>query len=197
MSGMKGKTMEHDICLNIHYSAPEEVWNQIGEVYRSMPFWKEDDRYPHWEGDGVELYPSVEPGGIQIEGTMPDAVWDEWYALLKKKLTEALGYPIGEPEEGFRFKFWKPFEKRYSEIKCFDRRVLVFLDDSTFYWEEFEKAERDRSAKPPCYVLKSEYIELRILFDETGVFARRKNEKAIHNFQTKLASVGIRTTERT
>ena len=28
-----------DICLNIHYSAPEEVWKMIDEVYRSMGYW--------------------------------------------------------------------------------------------------------------------------------------------------------------
>ena len=26
----------HDICLNVHYSAPKEIWDMIGEIYRSM-----------------------------------------------------------------------------------------------------------------------------------------------------------------
>lgn len=35
--------MEHDINLNIHYSAPEETWNKIDEVYKSMPYWAGND----------------------------------------------------------------------------------------------------------------------------------------------------------
>ena len=31
--------MRHDICLNVHYSAPKEIWDMIGEVYRSMDYW--------------------------------------------------------------------------------------------------------------------------------------------------------------
>lgn len=31
--------MEHDINLNIHYSAPEEVWHRIGNIYKSMSYW--------------------------------------------------------------------------------------------------------------------------------------------------------------
>lgn len=40
---MKGEIMEHDINLNIHYSAPEETWNKIDEVYKSMPYWAGND----------------------------------------------------------------------------------------------------------------------------------------------------------
>ena len=50
---------------------------------------------------------SVEPGGIQIYGTMSVDIWNEWFKELKRKLTEALGYPIGEPEDGFEFKYWE------------------------------------------------------------------------------------------
>ncbi len=54
----------------------------------------------------MNLWASVEPSGIQIQGTMPEEVWNAWYCLLKKKLTEALGYEIGEPEEGYQFKYY-------------------------------------------------------------------------------------------
>lgn len=37
---------------------------------------------------------------------MPDDIWEEWYNLLKKRLTEVLGYEIGEPEEGYDFKYF-------------------------------------------------------------------------------------------
>ena len=97
--------MHVDVNLNIHYSAPDSVWDVIGKVYSSMPYWAGNDNGPSWNGDGVDLWASAEPSGIQIAGTMPDDAWDEWYASLKDKLTKALGYEIGEPEDGFEFKY--------------------------------------------------------------------------------------------
>jgi hypothetical protein len=99
--------MHIDVNLNIHYSAPDEVWSKIGEVYVSMPYWAGyKDGCPQWLREGVDLWGSVEPGGIQIAGEMPEDIWEEWYSLLKGKLTDALGYEIGEPEYGFEFKYW-------------------------------------------------------------------------------------------
>ena len=98
--------MKHDINLNIHYSAPEEVWEKIGAVYKSMPYWAGDDNCAKWIGENVDLWSSVEPSGIQIAGTMPEEIWEEWYNRLKNELTKALGYEIGEPEDGYDFKFW-------------------------------------------------------------------------------------------
>ncbi len=34
----------HDINLNIHYSIPNELWNKVIEVFRSMPYWFEDGK---------------------------------------------------------------------------------------------------------------------------------------------------------
>ena len=31
--------MNHDINLNIHYSAPKEIWEKIEKIYESMPYW--------------------------------------------------------------------------------------------------------------------------------------------------------------
>lgn len=104
---------QHDINLNIHYSIPNELWNKVIEVFRSMPYWIEDEKERKnclfWYDDNecVELYCSVEPGGIQISGLMMDEIWQKWYPDLKRKLTEVLGYEIGEPEEGYKFKYWK------------------------------------------------------------------------------------------
>ena len=96
----------HDINLNIHYTAPNKVWDKIGEVYHSMPYWYGYDEYcPCWRGDNIDIIASVETSGIQIAGTMPDDIWEEWYGELKRKLTEALGYEIGEPEDGYEFKY--------------------------------------------------------------------------------------------
>lgn len=46
--------MEQDVTLNIHYSAPQEVWEKISEVYQSMPYWLGYDNGPHW-GDGQNM----------------------------------------------------------------------------------------------------------------------------------------------
>ena len=94
--------MSHAICLNIHYTAPPEVWEQIGAVYQSMDYWNgmNAEGLPSWKGDGIDLCTSLEPGGILLEGEMPDAVWDIWYAELKAKLTAQLGYPIAAHRTG-------------------------------------------------------------------------------------------------
>lgn len=98
--------MEHDINLNIHYSVPDDIWEKIGEVYASMPYWSGNENGPHWVGNDIDIWASVEPGGIQIAGTMPDDIWKEWYSSLKMKLTDKLGYEIGEPEDGYEFKYF-------------------------------------------------------------------------------------------
>lgn len=93
--------------MNIHYSAPEEIWIKIDGIYKTMPYWAGNDNGLEWVGEGIDLWASVEPSGIQIAGTMPDDIWNEWYNSLKNKLTKALGYEIGEPEEGYKFKYWE------------------------------------------------------------------------------------------
>ena len=98
--------MGHDVTLNIHYSAPDEVWEKIGDVYQSMPYWAGTVQGAKWIGTNIDLWASVEPGGIQIAGVMPENIWEKWYHKLKADLTAALGYEIGEPENGFDFKYW-------------------------------------------------------------------------------------------
>ncbi len=93
-----------------------------------MPYWNGNEPIPHWFGDGINLTASVEPGGIQICGEMPEEVWNNWYKALRDNLTQALGYEIGEPEDGFRFKYWTPFVKEYSDIKSIDKKAIVFND---------------------------------------------------------------------
>ena len=102
----------HDICLNIHYSIPDNLWNKVIDVFKSMPYWVEEkDRIENclfWydENECVELYCSVEPSGIQISGLMMYGMWEKWYNDLKKKLTQTLEYEIGEPEDGYDFIYW-------------------------------------------------------------------------------------------
>ena len=102
-----GKSMEHhDINLNIHYTMSDDLWKKLSEVYASMPYWAEEEKSPCWRAENIDLVASVEPSGIQIFGEMPEEIWEIWYSELKEKLTTALGYEIGEPEDGYDFKYW-------------------------------------------------------------------------------------------
>lgn len=98
--------MEHDINLNIHWSAPSDVWIKIGKVFSYMPYWCGYANEPKWIGDNINVWASAEPSGLQIAGTMPEDIWNAWYAKIKEKLAEALGYEIGEPEDGYEFKYF-------------------------------------------------------------------------------------------
>lgn len=52
--------------------------------------------------------------------------------LSKKNLSEALGYEIVEPENAYKFKFWEPFCKSYSDTKNIDCKQIIFTDYLTF-----------------------------------------------------------------
>ena len=91
--------------LNIHYTAPDWVWDKVDEVYRSMEYYDETSDSPLWTGEGINIEASVEPSGLQLYGHLPEEVWDRWYEELKEKLTAALGYEIGEPEDGYEFRY--------------------------------------------------------------------------------------------
>ena len=184
--------MEHNIYLNIHYSAPDEVWEKIYGVYRSMPYWAEQYIVsPCWKGDNIELYASAQPDGLQLCGTMPEDIWSDWIKMLKSKLTEALGYKIGEPENGFPFKYREPFEKKHSDIKSIDGKMVVFNDESTFYWEQFACVERDITADPPYFLFRSDFIKLYVLFDNS--LQKSKLSQQFNDFRRQLNSFGIRT----
>lgn len=187
--------MEHSVCLNISYDAPGEIWDAIGEVYRSMEYWtgNDADGCPSWKGEGISLNASVEPGGIQISGEMPEQIWDTWYTALKAELTARLGYAIGEPEDGYRFKHWTPFRKQYSEIKSIDKQQIAFLDGSVFAWNLFEERERDITARPPYFTFRSPLIELIISVERTGFLAARKQKEDFRELQTRLNDLGITT----
>ena len=97
------------VNLNIHYSAPQEVWDEIQKCYAEMQYWKGFvNGCPQWhEGDGKFIEGSIEPSGLQLYAEMSKEEWDEWLQLFKDKLTAVLGYAIGEPEDGYEFKFWR------------------------------------------------------------------------------------------
>jgi hypothetical protein len=95
----------HNHNLNIHYSAPEEVWDGLGKLYEEMPHWNGFmDGCPQWYGkDGKLVEVSVEPSGLQFYAELPQEEWDAWFELFKRKSSDMLGYTVGEPEDGFEF----------------------------------------------------------------------------------------------
>lgn len=74
-----------------------------------MPYWAGTDAQgvPTWRGKGVDLEASVEPSGLQIAGSMPDELWSMWRNDLTQRLTNLLGYPVGDAEDGFAFYYWQ------------------------------------------------------------------------------------------
>lgn len=74
-----------------------------------MPHWKGFiDGCPQWYvEEGKLIEGSVEPSGLQLYAELAQEEWDEWLQLFKDKATVALGYPIGEPEDGYDFKYWE------------------------------------------------------------------------------------------
>lgn len=98
-----------NVNLNIHYSAPEEVWDKIAECYAQMPYWKGFiNGCPKWHGEPDKLIEgSVGSSGLQLYAEMPEEEWNEWLQSLKELLSNELGYSIGEPEDGYKFKYWK------------------------------------------------------------------------------------------
>lgn len=106
----KGESTMISFCinLNIHYSAPQEVWNKVEKIYTEMQGWKGfENGCPKWYGDDSKrIYASVEPSGLQFYGKLPQEEWTEWLRLFIEKATAALGYPIGQPEDGYEFKIY-------------------------------------------------------------------------------------------
>lgn len=94
--------------LNIHYTAPKEIWDQLSQLYAEMPGWNPLGGFPQWygTGDGKRIEASVEPGGLQFYAELPQAEWDAWFSTFKRKASNVMGYEVGEPEDGFEFRFY-------------------------------------------------------------------------------------------
>lgn len=99
----------YNISLNIHYSSPKEVWDKLAVLYTEMPNWNGFiGGCPRWYGtDDKLIEASVEPSGLQFYAKLPAEEWEKWIALFKEKATGLLGYEIGEPEDGFEFRYYE------------------------------------------------------------------------------------------
>ena len=89
------------ITLNIRYDIPENEWNLIGNVYRSMDGWLDSQDLTHWYWD--DKYPmyisaSMEPGGIHFVGQVGANLWTSWLTFLCARLSIALGREIHDAE---------------------------------------------------------------------------------------------------
>lgn len=99
----------YNINLNIHYSAPQEIWDKLESLYSEMPGWSGFvNGCPQWYGvDDRLIEAGVESSGLQFYAKMPSEEWEAWITLFKNKATELLGYEIGEPEDGFEFRYYE------------------------------------------------------------------------------------------
>ncbi|MEG0592605.1 MAG: hypothetical protein RR512_04785 [Coprobacillus sp.] len=99
----------YNINLNIHYSAPQEIWDKIEQLYKEMPGWNDFiDGCPYWYGTNDQyIEASVESSGLQFYAQLPDDQWKNWMTLFKEKATDLLGYDIGEVEDGYDFHFYE------------------------------------------------------------------------------------------
>lgn len=99
----------HNHNLNIHYTLPKEVWSKLEQLYVEMPYWNGFvNSGPEWYGKDRKLITvSVEPSGLQFYAKLPQDEWEQWFELFKSKASKLLGYPVGEPEDGFEFHIYK------------------------------------------------------------------------------------------
>ncbi len=95
--------------LNIHYSAPDEIWDKLGKLYEEMDGWLGYYGVPCWFGTeeyGENLCVSVEPSGLFLSGNLPKEKWEQWINEFKSKASLIVGYEVGEPEDGFKFVYF-------------------------------------------------------------------------------------------
>lgn len=95
----------HNCNLNIWYYLPEEEWNKITHLYESMPGWLGyKNGVPYWfgqEDDDLFITASIEPSGLSFYAQLNHSDWNSWIQRFKVEATKALGFDVGEPEDGF------------------------------------------------------------------------------------------------
>lgn len=93
-----------NINLNIHWKSPSEVWESLDKIYKNMPGYNENGTWYGYDNKIIEV--SVEPSGLQFFAKMPEEEWEKWIEQFKSEATKALGYEIGEVEDGYEFKYY-------------------------------------------------------------------------------------------
>jgi hypothetical protein len=84
-------------------------------------------------------------------------------------------------------------EKNCRDIRAADAEKIAFSGGETYHWTDFERRERDIAAKRPYFAFSSARMRLVIYFDQRGLFAKRKQFRAFHDFHSKLNDWGIIT----
>lgn len=79
--------MYNDITLNIHYTIPNSLWDKLEPLIHELT--------EHGIG------PSVEPGGLQLYGEIPQAEWDMLIDNFCEKASEILGFAVGDANGEF------------------------------------------------------------------------------------------------
>lgn len=79
-------------CLMFH-DFIETAWEQLGEVYRSLPqYIQQPDACPMWYGEEESkapfLYASIEPSGLQIVGHLSSEQWERWERIFHQELSK-------------------------------------------------------------------------------------------------------------
>ena len=99
----------YNINLNIHYSAPQEVWDKLEKIYSEMPGWVGFiDGCATWYGECEKLIEAcIELSGLHFFAKIEPHEWEAWILLFKSKASETLGYEIGEPEDGYEFQYYE------------------------------------------------------------------------------------------
>ncbi|MBQ7784342.1 MAG: hypothetical protein IJ368_10265 [Oscillospiraceae bacterium] len=89
----------HDITLNIHYTLPRELEEQLFSAFSEM------------NGSEKGITISCEPGGFQLydnsDDPMSDIEWNEWLNEFCRRAEEILGYKIGNAEDGYEMKIYE------------------------------------------------------------------------------------------
>lgn len=95
----------HNIRLNIHFDLPEEEWEIISRIFKSMDGYLESpqgvDDYTCWfgtENDHRFISCSVEPNGFDFRARMENGLWIGWLTKLCAKLTLGLGRAVYDAE---------------------------------------------------------------------------------------------------
>lgn len=97
--------------------------------------------------------------------------------------------------------------KSISQVIKVDNKGITFDDGGILVFSECVKtfnslypnsdskcvAKRDITEKPPFFEFFATNANIKIIFDNKGLFSKSKNMKAFHGFQKQILGYGFRT----